>query len=188
MHALDRLPAFPEGNALPDVSEPMLARDIGLRAASSDDAHFLHALFCALKYEELGLAHWPESLRQPFLDQQFALQHTQYVNAYPRADFLIVEHRNQPIGRYYLLRERPCYHIVDIALDPAWRGRGIGTLLLDWTQSQARRQSAGGISLQVDERNAGALHLYARLGFTETARETPYVSMRWANQAQLKTA
>ncbi|MEW9573014.1 GNAT family N-acetyltransferase [Rhodanobacter sp. Si-c] len=183
MHGPDPLPAFPPGAPLPAVSKPMSARNIGLRTAGTNDMRFLRALFHALKSEELPLEHWPEPFKQAFLDQQFALQHMQYVDRYPGADFWIVEHRNQPIGRYYLLREPSRYHIVDITLEPAWRGRGIGSLLLDWAQSLARRHGAAGISLQVDERNKDAQRLYARYGFVETSRESPYIAMQWKTAA-----
>lgn len=179
MHVSDPLPAFPPGATLPDISEPMLARNVGLRVANTDDTRFLRALFHALKSEELPLDGWPEPLKQTFLDQQFTLQHMQYVNSYANADFWIVEHGGQPIGRYYLLRGSARYHIIDITLAPAWRGQGIGSLLLDWTQSLVGKHGATGISLHVDERNAGAQRLYAKHGFAETSRETPYVAMQW---------
>lgn len=179
MHMSDPLPAFPPGATLPDISEPMSARGVGLRAANADDTRFLRALFQALKSQELGLSDWPEPLKQTFLGQQFTLQHMQYVNSYANADFWIVEHGSQPIGRYYVLRESARYHIIDILLAPEWRGQGIGSLLLEWTQSLVRQQGATGISLHVDERNTGAQQLYARHGFVETARETPYIAMQW---------
>jgi ribosomal protein S18 acetylase RimI-like enzyme len=180
MHAPGRLPAFPPASAWPEHGEPMLAGDVQLRAASADDMPYLRALFQAMKSEELALATWPEPFKQTFLDQQFAFQHMQYVNAYAGADFWVIEHQTQPIGRYYLLRDPPCYHIVDIMLEPAWRGRGVGSQLLRWTQTLVRRHGAEAISLHVDERNTGAQRLYARHGFVETSRETPSIAMRWS--------
>jgi ribosomal protein S18 acetylase RimI-like enzyme len=179
MHVPAPLPAFPPGATWPDISESMSTRGVGLRAANTGDTHFLRALFHAFKSEELGLADWPEPLRQTLLDQQFALQHMQYVNSHANANFWIVEHGSQPIGRYYLLREPSRYHIIDIMLAPEWRGHGIGSLLLDWTQSLVQKQGAAGISLHVDERNAGAQRLYTKHGFVETSREMPYIAMQW---------
>jgi ribosomal protein S18 acetylase RimI-like enzyme len=179
MRVSDQLPAFPRVAATPDISEPMLAQDVGLRTAGEDDMPYLRGLFHAIKSEELALADWPEPFKQTFLDQQFALQHRQYVGAYVSADFWIVEHRKQPIGRYYLLRDARRYHIIDIAMDRAWRGRGIGSLLLSWTQAMATQQRTAGVDLHVDERNASAQRLYTRYGFVETSRQRPYIAMGW---------
>ncbi|HUA79614.1 MAG TPA: GNAT family N-acetyltransferase [Dyella sp.] len=188
MHALGQLPAFPLAATSPSGSGLIPGREVQLRAAGADDMPFLRALFHAVKEEELGLAGWPEPAKQALLDQQFALQHRQYVSAYASADFWIVEHRQQPIGRYYLLRESLCYHIVDIMLASDWRHRGIGSLLLSWTQSLAQAHGATAISLQVDERNVGAQRLYAKHGFAQIARETPHIVMHWNRPVQLNTA
>jgi GNAT superfamily N-acetyltransferase len=188
MHALDRLPAFPPAAALPDISERMRTQSVALRTAAVEDMPYLRDLFHAQKSEELSWGNLPEPLRQTLLDQQFTLQHTQYLHAHSGADFFIIEHQQQPIGRYYLLREPPCYHIIDILLAPEWRGRGIGGLLLDWTQSLAHQQHATGISLHVDESNSGAQRLYARHGFVEIARQSPSIAMRWDASIQLNTA
>ncbi|RDS81422.1 GNAT family N-acetyltransferase [Dyella psychrodurans] len=188
MLASERLPGFPPASPAIGISEPMRARSIQLRAARTDDLPYLRGLYRALRSEELSLADWPEAFKQTFLDDQFALQHMHYVNSYADADFWVIERHQQAIGRYYLLREPPCYHIVDITLDPAWRSRGVGSLLLDWTQSLVRQHDAAAIGLHVDERNVGAQRLYARHGFAETSREAPYIAMRWNNVAQLNTA
>jgi ribosomal protein S18 acetylase RimI-like enzyme len=120
------------------------------------------------------------------------MQHAHYVNHFNDADFWIVERRGQPIGRYYLLRRPTYYHIIEISLEPASRGQGVGGLLLDWTQSLARKQQARGIDLHVDEANLAAQRLYARCGFTETGRQPPNIAMRWSspqhNAIQLNTA
>jgi ribosomal protein S18 acetylase RimI-like enzyme len=179
MHAPERLPPFPTAAALPDISQAMRARGVGVRGATADAIDYLRALFHAQKSEELALASWPQTLKQTLLDQQFAVQHMQYVSAYPAADFWVIEHRQQPIGRYYLLRESPCYHVVDITLEMDWRGRGVGSLLLEWTQSLVHQHRANGIGLHVDERNTGARRLYERYGFIETSREAPRIAMRW---------
>lgn len=187
MLGLDRLPAFPEASGAVSASESMRAQGVGLRAAGADDLPYLRALFHALRSEELALADWPEPFKQAFLDNQFALQHFHYVSHYADANFWVVERQGQVIGRYYLLRDSSRYHIVDITLEQASRGRGLGGLLLEWTQSLVRQHGATEIGLHVDERNTGAQRLYARHGFVETSRETPYIAMRWDN-AQLNTA
>jgi ribosomal protein S18 acetylase RimI-like enzyme len=188
MLALPTLPEFPSPGSRVTVSAPMQARSLGVRAAQTSDVPYLRTLYHALRDDELSQTGWPESFKQSFLDSQFAMQHRQYVDAYADADFWLIEHQQQAIGRYYLLRQPACYHIIDITLEPSWRGRGIGGLLLQWSQSMAQQAGAAGIDLHVDERNPGAQRLYARWGFTETKRESPYIGMRWSSDLQLKTA
>jgi ribosomal protein S18 acetylase RimI-like enzyme len=184
---------FPPARASVDASAAMRARELGVRAAVEADLPYLRTLYRALRQDEL-LAHtnWPDEFKLAFLDNQFAMQHVHYLNVFAAADFWIVEQQGQPIGRYYLLRQPPNYHVVELSLESAWRGRGVGGLLLDWTQSLVREQQARGIDLQVDEANLAAQRLYQRTGFTEIGRQSPSIAMHWTNPlhgtTQLNTA
>lgn len=170
----------------------LAAQDLRLRPATRHDLPFLRELYGALRADELAQTGWPDSLQRAFLDSQFALQHHHFVTVYANADFYIVHAGEETIGRYYLLRQSPNYLIVDIALLPAWRGRGIGTTLLSRTQRLVKDDEAAsaGIDLHVDERNVGAQRLYARLGFQLTEHQSPYFGMHWSHAAaaQLNTA
>lgn len=52
-----------------------------------------------------------------------------------------------------------------IAVDPGWRGRGVGTALLDAAEAWARERGAERMSLGLDAFNTGALRLYERRGY-----------------------
>lgn len=54
------------------------------------------------------------------------------------------------------------------------RGLGAGAALLAGVIAAARSAGAGAIFLEVDPANVPALRLYARAGFTETARRKAY--------------
>jgi RimJ/RimL family protein N-acetyltransferase len=60
---------------------------------------------------------------------------------------------------------------VDIGMfvDPAMRGRGIGTALLDAAIAWARKTGVYKITLKVWPHNVGAIRLYARFGFEREA-------------------
>jgi len=64
--------------------------------------------------------------------------------------------------------------ILNLAVAPAWRGRGIGRRLmetaLDWAVSAGVRR----VFLEVRESNARARVFYFRLGFTEAGRRQGY--------------
>ncbi len=164
------------------------AGDVTLRAARDGDAAFFRALFETARPDAAILAAWPEAARQAFLDQQFHFQTTHYARAYPGADRCVVVKDGAPIGRLILGRTPDEWCVVDIALLPAWRGAGIGTLLLRSVQSAACEARASAVQLTVDMHNP-ARGLYERLGFAAAEEEIPNVIMVWPTQPhQLNTA
>lgn len=62
---------------------------------------------------------------------------------------------------------RDVLFIDTIAVDEAYRGRGIGRRLLDFAKELAREERLDGVELQVNARNAAAYAIYRRCGFTE---------------------
>ena len=63
----------------------------------------------------------------------------------------------------------PDEFIVDsLAVDPASRGRGIGTALMERAEERARSMGKATVSLGVIGENVGAIRLYERLGFERT--------------------
>lgn len=165
---------------LPELSAALQSLGIRVRRAGTDDLPFLRELYGNLRADELAQVPWPPGAKETFLDSQFDLQHRHFVNYFAAADFLLLEQHGVAIGRYYLLRAQPYYLIVDIALQPASRQRGIGSALLDWAKHLVQTDAAEGIDLHVDERNLSAQRLYKRYGFIETGRSSPYIGMRWS--------
>ena len=175
------LPDFPAARAeSPSLSASLQSLGIGVRAATTDDLPFLRALYASLRADELAPVPWPPEAKAAFVNSQFDLQHRHFVSHFAAADFLLIERHGTPIGRYYLWRAQPYFLIVDIALLPAARQGGIGNALLDWAKQLTQMEAAAGIELHVDERNVGAQRLYARHGFNETDRSSPYIGMRWS--------
>jgi [ribosomal protein S18]-alanine N-acetyltransferase len=64
--------------------------------------------------------------------------------------------------------------ILTIAVEPALRGRGVGRALLSESLRQAANAGAKSMFLEVDENNAPALALYARLGFVKVGERVGY--------------
>jgi len=97
------------------------------------------------------------------MSQQFAAQDRQYRATYPGGRFQIVELGGKPVGRLYSVRLETQLHIIDVALLPAQRGRGIGSILL--RNFLAEADAAGlAVTLHVQTQNP-ARRLYERLGF-----------------------
>lgn len=64
----------------------------------------------------------------------------------------------------------------DIAVDPEWRRRGLGALVLEHVMSQAAQQGVRELYLEVRESNRTAQRLYERYGFRIVGHRRNYYS------------
>lgn len=103
--------------------------------------------------------------------------------------FVVIEHENRVVGYTVIgikipsflarLEQRtralltgqepeeppPVGHILNIAVDPAFRGRGLGKRLLEYALEYCRRLGAKQIELEVRTGNDAAIALYQKYGF-----------------------
>jgi ribosomal protein S18 acetylase RimI-like enzyme len=142
---------------------------LALRPATDADLPFLRALYAQTRAAELDAVAWPEPARRAFCDGQFLLQHRHYAAHYVPAAFLVVLRAGAPVGRLTLHWTAEDLRIVDILLDTAVRGQGIGSTLLRWAQDAATVAGVMRLCLHVEWRNDGARRLYRRFGFREDA-------------------
>lgn len=151
--------------------------DVGLRSAASGDLPFLADLYASTRAEEMNLAtSWSDEQRRTFLRSQFALQDEHYRRHYPHAERLVIERRGAPIGRMFIDITALEVRLMDVALLPAARGRGIGTALL-----QRLLAFADGLGLPVTlhvEPFNPALRMYERTGFAYVETRGIYQFMR----------
>jgi ribosomal protein S18 acetylase RimI-like enzyme len=152
-----------------------------LRPSTFDDEQFLYRLYASTREDELAVVPWSESEKETFLTTQFNAQHTFYHQQFNEAEFLIIEQDNEPIGRLYLDRRDDEIRIVDIALLPSHRNRGIGTKYLE---SILEEGQGAGLPVRIHvERNNTALRLYERLGFQKVTENGVYFLMeKWPNK------
>ncbi len=61
------------------------------------------------------------------------------------------------------------FYLMAVAVDPDWRGLGIGSELIDDMEQRARGAGAARIVLDVAERNEGGRRLYQRRGMAVEA-------------------
>jgi ribosomal protein S18 acetylase RimI-like enzyme len=61
-----------------------------------------------------------------------------------------------------------------MAVARPWRGRGVGTALLEAAMKWAREEGLHKLSLSVFPHNASAIALYRRFGFVEEGRRTKH--------------
>jgi len=82
---------------------------------------------------------------------------------------------NGPLAAYISLYHNPDeLEILNLAVAPAWRGRGCGTRLLRLVLRMAAKMGIGRAVLEVRSGNMPALALYTGQGFTQVARRRAY--------------
>jgi len=148
-----------------------------VRPATEADRDFLLSVYASTREEELAQVEWEEGAREEFLEHQFSAQDHHYRTNYPGATFDVIEVDGERAGRLYVHRGTGEIRIMDIALAPAFRGRGIGTALLRELMDEAGG-SGRALSIHVEANNP-ARRLYERLGFVPAGEHGIYVLMRW---------
>ena len=151
---------------------------VARRAEVPVDQPFLLALFAAGRAEQFAPMNLPAPMLEMLIRQQFDAQSAGYRVQFPTALREIVEVDGAPVGRLVSDRGRGHLHLVDIALDPARRGQGLGSLLIGQLMDEAREAGLP-IDLRVACDNVRAAALYARLGFQITGSDAVYREMRW---------
>jgi ribosomal protein S18 acetylase RimI-like enzyme len=152
-----------------------------LRPEVEADAAFRFALFRTSRgpgWEQLPL---PPELMAKIMEQQFQVQTQAYNANWPDARLEIVMVENLAVGRLATHRAPDALHLIDIALTPAWRGRGLGEALLRMLMDEALARTCA-LTLNVDPDNRGALQLYKRLGFIIKAENDTHLALSWPPQ------
>jgi ribosomal protein S18 acetylase RimI-like enzyme len=146
-----------------------------LRPIGPDDEEFLFRLYTSTRESEFAALGWNHAQMEPLLRMQFTAQRHWYETAYPGSDQQIAVIDGAPAGRIIVHRTADAVVLVDIALLPEHRGKGIGEMLLrDLLEESASRRLP--VRLQVLKNNPAA-HLYERLGFVKTGQDQMYWHM-----------
>jgi len=136
-----------------------------LRPITDADLPLLLRIYASTRTGELAPLPWSEEQKQAFLRMQFEAQHRHYQSHYAGDRFDLLLLAGTPIGRLYVGRWPSQICVIDIALLPEYRGRGIGTRLLRELIAEAQAQGKN-VSMHV-EKNNPARNLYLRLGFVK---------------------
>ncbi|GAB3470082.1 hypothetical protein GCM10027321_40040 [Massilia terrae] len=148
--------------------------DWAVRPAAPDDAAFLANLFRSTRPE---LAMLPDGLAGMLIAQQQHSQDLGYRQAFPHAQTLVIEAGGEPAGKLVLDEQRQQLRVVDLAVAPPFRGRGLATAVL-----RQLHQAGRDLVLSVAHDNLAAIRLYHALGFEEESRDEVRAEMRWRAQ------
>jgi ribosomal protein S18 acetylase RimI-like enzyme len=169
------LPSRPQPNI---NKQNQMNKLIELRPATPDDTSFMSRLFARVCEDELGLGNWDAPQKQALLAMQFEAQSRSYRENYPESGYQIVLFAGQPVGRIFIHRGRDAIRIVDIALVPEQRNRGIGGELVNRVLEEAAREQKP-VRLSVRHSNP-AQRLYHRLGFTLIGHSALHDDWEWS--------
>uniref|UniRef100_B0SX64 GCN5-related N-acetyltransferase n=1 Tax=Caulobacter sp. (strain K31) TaxID=366602 RepID=B0SX64_CAUSK len=150
-----------------------------LRPEVEADAAFRLALFRASRGAAWDNVPLPAEMLARIMEQQFHAQTQGYRLAYPGARLEIVMVEEAPAGRLATDRGPDALHLIDIALTPEHRGRGLGEAILRQLMGEAAALGAP-LTLQVAQDNLAAQRLYRRLGFVATAATETHLTLCWS--------
>lgn len=154
-----------------------MEQSINFRPEVAEDEEFLAQLYATTRDYELNLLPWKSEQKAAFLQSQFSLQRQHYRKHYPNAAFLIIESNGAQIGRMYVDRSESDILLMDIALMPQFRGKGLGGQLMAELLAEAGAAKRA-VRIHV-ERNNPALHLYERLKFRVLEDKGVHYMMEW---------
>ena len=155
----------------------MSQTNLALRPITPEDEAFLCRLYASTRQEEMKQSGWPQQQIDEFLAFQHKAQHTFYMENFAGSAFDIIMEGDTPIGRLYVDRRPGEIRIVDIALLPEHRGKGVGSRYLKQLMTEAGSQNKP-VRIHV-EMNNPALSLYKRLGFQHIEEQGVYYLMEW---------
>ncbi len=92
----------------------------------------------------------------------------------PECHGLVAWHDNAVAGFIVISIAGGDSEVLTIAIDPAWRRRGVAAKLLERVMADAAERGAEALFLEVGVRNEAARALYKRMGFIRTGRRSKY--------------
>lgn len=87
---------------------------------------------------------------------------------------LVLQHGEHVVGYAILSIAAGEAHVLNLCVDPAFRGLGYGERMLDELIARARTVEVAAVFLEVRPSNVNALALYRKKGFTKIAKRPAY--------------
>jgi ribosomal protein S18 acetylase RimI-like enzyme len=131
-----------------------------VRPARAGDARQMAELMAAVAQERDGIA------TEPPVD----IEGRATVFARSVAGSLVAVAGDQVIGMLHVEVSRHGFGDLGMLVDRGWRGRGVGSALLQAAIGQARQRGLHKLCLEVFPHNAPAIALYRKAGFVEEGR------------------
>ncbi len=144
--------------------------EVTLRPATLEDTAFA---------QEVHRAAYHDVVERQFGDWDDEMQTGFFQTAWDHPGFQIILYQNQPCGYFRQESLSDGIKIHEIALLPAFQGKGVGSTILKRVQEQAQHSRLP-VQLQVLKANHAA-KLYERLGFKYIDETPTHHIMQWAS-------
>jgi len=158
---------------------------VSLRPITEADLPTLLDIYASTRADEMALVpDWSEADKRAFLTQQFMAQHQYYQEFYKGANLQIIEKEGVSVGRLYVhWNYSPSeVRIMDIALLPDYRRRGIGKKMLESVLNKGAELGKT-VTIHVEYNNP-AMKLYERLNFRKIGEfNSVYYLYEWNSSA-----
>lgn len=119
-----------------------------------------------------------QAIEQASFPSPWKREHFQHEMAAPYSFPFVAECNGILAGYVCLMSLFEEAQILDIAVAPDQRGRGIARLLMDHAIAVAREKEAEVLTLEVRSSNVAAIALYERCGFVQTGMRLKYYEGR----------
>jgi GNAT superfamily N-acetyltransferase len=165
---------------LESLSSALWVIPFRLRKQVDADLPRLKDLYIASREIEIAPLTMPQGENcswSALMGMQFDLKHRDYYLRYPDALLLTIEYRDTVAGNLYLECNATRLHVIDFLVGIPYRSRGIGGMILQTLQDEAKRRLST-ISLQVDSLSP-AMRLYHHMGFSAVRQVGPSTLMHW---------
>ena len=159
------------------ANEEASSRRISLRPASPSDKDFLLHVYGSTRQEEMASWGWSLSQQSSFIRMQYEARKHGYDASYPTSETSVISIGDAPAGSIIVFRSPSEIRLVDVALLPEFRNRGIGAEVIRMLVSEA--DDAGSALRLSVLRSNHARHLYERLGFVVKGGGEMYCEMEW---------
>ena len=151
---------------------------MSLRLVTGEDREYLFQLYASTRQEEMASWGWDATQQAGFIRMQFEARQRGYAAAYPTAKESLIFVADVLVGAMIVFQDSREIRLVDIALLPDARNRGIGTHVIGMLISESTCLKIP-LRLSVLKGNR-AIHLYERLGFTVKTGDEMYYEMEYA--------
>lgn len=130
----------------------------------------------SLSFEPLQERHLPEILEIEKVSQSAPWSERSFRNEFsnPQSLFLVALEKGKVVGFGGIWIVVDEAHVTTIAVDPAFRGKGIGKKLMDALLRHSVERGAVCSTLEVRASNEPAVKLYEKLGYQQVAMRKRY--------------
>jgi ribosomal protein S18 acetylase RimI-like enzyme len=143
------------------------------------DAAFLVSVYASTRAEDLAPLGWSSEQFDSFVRTQYELQARHYDAAYPDAVTSVVEVDGARAGRLIVDRSQGEILVLDIALLPEFRDRGVGSQVMQPLIAEADERRIA-VRCHVGAWNTGSRAWFERLGFVAGAADGAHLPMERA--------